>query len=641
MNSNHITLLKLLLQKNSYLTAKSIALNMNVSVRTVKNCVYQINAQYTNTIHSSRNGYTADFEKARNILQSEVEKSGKSIIPQNSSERVNYLLQRLIGTQSSINLYDLCDELYISRSTLNHELAKVTRKVQEYSLKLNNASSELSFIGLEKNKRKLLSKMIYEKNGINFADLILIKKAYPKIDIDFIRTVILEIFNTNQMYSNDYSLVNLILHITIAIDRIKNGYSNAIKISHLIHNPPNQFSIAETLTNRLEVHFDLVYTQAEIYELSLLIASRATSIDYTSLKKSNLKNYIGAKHYQIVEDLVRMIEENYSIVIDDPEFFVRFALHIENLIIRAQNNHFCKNPLAEEIKTSCPLIYDISVMMAGLIKEKTDIFINDDEIAFIAFHLGGALEVQELLNTKIKAVLFCPNYYDINTKLLTEINQSFSDDLLIANILTSESELRNLKNCELIITTMPFSTMPTIPTLKINIFSYQRSQKLLKDKLHEIKLHKEKMSFKTYLRELIMPDFFEKTDKPYTKLEALTSMSNRLMEHNYVNDSYLSELLEREKLSSTALGAFAIPHAMKMNANKTNLSVLITNTPIDWDDKKVNLVLMLCFNIQERSIFHKIFDPLTMILSEPENVKKACACSSYDEFIDMIVSLLQ
>ncbi len=641
MNSNHITLLKLLLQKNSYLTAKSIALNMNVSVRTVKNYIYQINAQYPNTIHSSRNGYTADFEKARNILQSEVEKSEKSIIPQNSSERVNYLLQRLIGTQSSINLYDLCDELYISRSTLNHELAKVTRKVQEYSLKLNNASDELSFIGLEKNKRKLLSKMIYEKNGINFADLTLIKKAYPKINIDFIRTVILEIFNTNQMYINDYSLVNLILHITIAIDRIKNGYSNAIKIPHLIHNPPNQFSIAETLTNRLEVHFDLVYTQAEIYELSLLIASRATSIDYTSLKKSNLKNYIGAKHYQIVEDLVRMIEENYSIVIDDPEFFVRFALHIENLIIRAQNNHFCKNPLAEEIKTSCPLIYDISVMMAGLIKEKTDIFINDDEIAFIAFHLGGALEVQELLNTKIKAVLFCPNYYDINTKLLSEINQSFSDDLLIANILTSESEVRNLKNCELIITTMPFSIMPTIPTLKINIFSYQRSQKLLKDKLHEIKLHKEKMSFKTYLRELITPDFFEKTDKPYTKLEALTSMSNRLMERNYVNDSYLSELLEREKLSSTALGAFAIPHAMKMTANKTNISVLITNTPIDWDDKKVNLVLMLCFNIQERSVFHKIFDPLTMILSEPENVKKAYACSSYDEFIDMIVSLLQ
>ena len=641
MNTNQLALLKLLVQKNSCMTAKTLSSRLNVSVRTVKNYVYQINARYPNTIQSSRAGYATDFQKASQILQMEIEKSEKSSIPQNSNERVNYILQRLIGTQLPVNLYDLCDELYISRSTLNHELTKVKRKIKEYNLELNNASEELSFVGSEKNKRKLLSTMVYDSTDINFADLSLIKKAYPQIDIDYIQSTILEVFNTHHMYINDYSLVNLILHIAIAIDRIQTGYSNKSAIPHMLEDTLNQYGVAEMLSKRLEVYFDLAYTQAEIYELSLLIASRATSIDYTALKKSNIKNYIGAGHYQLVKELIKTIEENYSIIIDDPEFFVRFALHIENLIIRAQNNHFCKNPLTEEIKTSCPLIYDISVMLAGLIKEKTGIFINDDEIAFIAFHLGGALEVQKLLHTKIKAVLFCPNYYDINTKLLMEINQTFSDDLHIANILTSESEIQNLKNCELIITTMPFSTLPTIPTLKINLLSYHRSYAQIKDKIHEIKLHKERTSFKTYLQELITPVFFEKTDKAFTKLEALTYMSDKLVERNYVQKTYLSELLEREKLSSTALGAFAIPHALKMNAYKTNISVLITETPINWDGKKVNLVLMLCFNIQERAIFHKIFDPLTMILSEPESVKKAYTCDSYNEFIDTIASLLK
>ena len=641
MNNNHIAVLKLLLQENTSLTAKTISSKLNVSVRTVKNYIYQINAQYPSTIHSSRDGYATDFKKASQILQKETEKNTKSGIPQNSRERVNYILHRLMSSQTPVNLYDLCEELYISLSTLNHALTLAKRKIQDFNLELKHDSSELSFSGTEANKRKLLSTMVYDSTDMNFADLSLIKKAYPHIDINFVQNSIDEIFNTSHMYINDYSLVNLILHIAIAIDRIKSGYSNQSAIPQLKEDALTQYEIAENLSNKLASKLTLAYTPAEIYELSLLIASRATSIDYTALTKSNIKDYIGAGHYQLVKELIKLIEDNYSIAIDNPEFFVRFSLHVENLLVRAQNKHFCKNPLAEEIKTSCPLIYDISVMMAGLLKEKTGIFINDDEIAFIAFHLGGALEVQKVLHTKIKAVLFCPNYYDINTKLLMNINHRFSDDLLITDILTRESELKNLKNCDLIITTIPFSFLPPIPTLKISILFNQQSQNLLKEKINAIKLLKKKKTFRAYLIELITPEFFEKTNQSFTKLEALRHMSDKLLQHNYVNESHLSDLLEREKLSSTALGAFAIPHALKMNAKKTNISVLITDTPIDWDDKKVNLVLMLCFNIQERAIFHKIFDPLTMILSEPENVKTVYACNTYNEFIDTIVSLLE
>lgn len=48
----------------------------------------------------------------------------------------------------------------------------------------------------------------------------------------------------------------------------------------------------------------------------------------------------------------------------------------------------------------------------------------------------------------------------------------------------------------------------------------------------------------------------------------------------------------------------------------------------------------MCFNKNERYIFNEIYDPITMILSEPENVKKILHAKDYEDFIQLMVSLL-
>ena len=86
-------------------------------------------------------------------------------------------------------------------------------------------------------------------------------------------------------------------------------------------------------------------------------------------------------------------------------------------MVRAQNRSFCKNPLVSEIRQSCPLIYDVSVQLSGIIREKTGITLDEDEIAYIALHLGGALETQKELANRVPAVLYCPGYYNMDSSL--------------------------------------------------------------------------------------------------------------------------------------------------------------------------------------------------------------------------------
>ena len=52
-------------------------------------------------------------------------------------------------------------------------------------------------------------------------------------------------------------------------------------------------------------------------------------------------------------------------------------------------------------------------------------------------------------------------------------------------------------------------------------------------------------------------------------------------------------------------------------------------------------VLMLCFNRDERFIFNEIFEPLTMVLSSRENVKRLVTAGDYQEFIGMLAGFME
>lgn len=374
--------------------------------------------------------------------------------------------------------------------------------------------------------------------------------------------------------------------------------------------------------------------------MTLLIISRATTIDYKSITIGNLEEFVGKDCLDLVKKLIESVNSFYYIDLSEPEFLIRFALHIRNLLVRSKNDYFSKNPLTESIKSSCPLIYDLSVNLAVEIKEYTGITINDDEIAYIAFHLGSTIEAQKSLTTKITATLYCPNYYDINQKVTDTLNQYFSNDLLIKYIVTDESELDSIQNIDLIISTIPLSKPQIIPSVLINIFVTKRDQDTLKLKLNELHKEKAKKEFKQYLQEMILPEFFERKNNLCTQTECIDYMYQKFKNKGYVNASFKEDVLEREQISSTAFGSFAIPHAMKMYANKTGINIIISDHPIQWSDKSVNLVIMMCFNKNERYMFNEIYEPITMILSESENVKKILTSKDYDEFIQNLVDLL-
>ncbi|MCB6346017.1 BglG family transcription antiterminator [Enterocloster lavalensis] len=631
-----IKLIRILSDYTEFVTASSLAANMDVSTRSIKSYIQEINSFYPDAIESSREGYRIDKQAARRIL----EESGTHI-PQSSQERIVYIINSLIKSDTSVNTYDLCDEMYVSYSTIKNDLQAVKSRLRKYDLQLNNNHDNLTVSGLEKNKRRLLSSILYDESNVNFVNLETIQNIFPEIEIELIKDSLLEIFDRFHYFVNDYSLINLVLHITIAIDRIRNRNVNTEDIHDMPPISSHEYELARNIARKIEEDFQIEYNQAEVYELALLLISRATAIDYQSITVSNLGDFITPECLALVKELISDVNSFYYIDLTEPEFLIRFALHIRNLLQRSKNNYFSRNPLTEEIKTSCPLIYDVSVCLSSIIKERTGISINDDEIAYIAFHLGSTLEAQKNLSEKVTAALYCPSYYDTNVKLTDTINRHFSSELLITNIFTEERELEKAGKSDLVLSTVPLNSVIQLPLLQISPFFTEKDVQSLRRQLTEIKTNKRRKQFREYLEYLIVPEFFERRDDLTDYDQVVRHMVGKMVSMGYVDEDFEQDIRAREQLSATAFQDFAIPHAMKMRAHKTGINVLISDTPVRWGDKQVRIVLMLCFNRDERFIFNEIFEPLTMVLSSRENVKRLVTAGDYQEFIGMLAGFME
>lgn len=617
-------------------TAAALANTLGISVRTVKNYIHNINTLMPQAISSSQKGYSISYENVTKLLD-----MTNSKIPQTSDERVFYILRLLLqcldGEQ--IDMYDLADELYVSISTLNLDLQKIRAAIAPFDLSLVTNSNQLSLCGTERNKRKLLGDILYQESNTNFLNLTSLNDKFVDIDFDFIQTIVLKTFSANHFYINDFSLNNLIVHIAISIDRIRHN-SISTQNMPLFSDEHPVMTVTSAIAGALETHFHIRYSTAERNELSLLILSRASAIDYESVTENNIRQYVGQDCLELVRHLIAMLRTYYDIDFPNTDFLIRFALHIQSLFIRFENNRFSKNPLTQNIKSSCPFIYEVAVMMASTIQQKTGIIINDDEIAYIAIHVGSMLEEQQNLRSRITAVLYCPGYYNIVQNLAAKINQAQENHLVITAVLTDEAKLALIPHTELIISILPLEKTTHIPVVQITPFFTSIDQRALFQKINALKKEKERSEFNGYLRQLFKPDLFEKVQGFHDYVECIEYMVEKLVRQGYTNPDFLSDVLEREHLSSTAFKRFAIPHALDMKAHRTAFYVVICNKPVLWGNQSVSIVIMMCFNKNDRAIFHKVFEPLTMILNETDKLKRLTNTDSYDAFIETLVSML-
>lgn len=641
MNEKQLQLIKFLIKTQEWTTATTLAEMLGVSVRTVKNYVAEWNRSYPDIIISSSNGYMAQQEQAAAALSSFQETSPS--IPQTNKERALYVVIQLLRASGPLSMLDLCDDMYISLSTLRIVLKRAKRQLSQYNLELAASGDSMEIIGDEQNRRSMLSSIIFHESNASFFDLDTIQEIFNNIDTDFAINTTNEILWDSRYYVSDFSAYNILLHIIIAIDRNLNTApsdtppANPSKAEYPDFLPAGIIQMAETLVERLEDYYGITFHHDDTLEFALLFYTRATSLALHEVDENNLEKYIGKDYVLLIQDMLNHLQDVYGIELTNPESRTSFALHVKSLMIRLQAGNVNRNPLTDSIKTSCPLIYDVAVSLSSVITEKTGIVVNDDEIAYIAFHIGNTIEMQRAYESRISVILNCPTYYNMNHDLFNRLTERFGNDIIIVDVTVSETQLDRYTNIDLILTTVPLKhNPPEIPSIQIQPFLTMADASIVERSIARIKEEKKQANFIGEIRSILLPEFYEHLNQPMTRRETIHYMCSRLHEAGFATDEYEAAVFEREQLSSTAFTNFAIPHTVNMRENKSCMYILINDEPIKWDDNDVYLVIMLCFSAADRQIFYTVFEPLSFSLLNRAVIQKILQTHSYEEFIQII-----
>jgi lichenan operon transcriptional antiterminator len=637
MKSNCTKLIKTLLDNNEWMTASSLASNLNVSERSVKNYIEEINYNENGLIASSRKGYLIDPIKAENLSD---ESSMK--LPQTSKERVVYICTKILTNDTldarRTDLYQLAEEIFVSFETIKKDMVKVKKKMMEFDLYISSASSYVTIEGSELDKRKILSNILYEEFNKNVMSFEIIEKVFPGYNLRLLQSIIIEQCKQYHYFINEYALLNLVLDIIIGIDRIKKERTFGKSRKEGKHFGIREQELARDIATKLEENFHVSYSSVELEELTIILLSHLMKMDFATLSNENIRDIVGEDCLKIVDEIRYLLKNTYFIDTNNQDFIAKFTLHIKNLLVRLENGYTAKNPLLDHIKNTCPLIFECAVGVANKIREITNYDLKEDEIAYIALHIGANLGNQKSKRKSISCIILFPQYYDFSNIMMENLKQRYGERVEIKTVITSINQIHGAEKVDLVISTIPVFENIQMEWVRITPFLSDRDFENIEDKIQKINLRKKKAGLKKHLMQISNPKFFYKNVDFKSKEEAIQFMTNIMEKEGYVNSSYYSEIFHRENQASTAFEHIAVPHAMEMDAKKTGMFVLLNEKkPIEWDKHSVSIVLMFAINKDERAIFHDVYDNLIVLLLERNNAVQVIGCNTYIDFIEAVV----
>lgn len=618
--------------KEDGVTLQEIEQQLGISGRQIRNYIQALNAQTSECFIVQKNRryqLCSDYQSYLSVFEKE------ELTPQ---KRVYKIISYLLSNGNGIDAFSLADELYISRSTLDHDIKRVKKKLDSFQLQLVSIRDQLRLEGSEIQKRRLASYMLHTENYENF----LLHQSPDYIEdtynIQEIRSELQAVFSRHHIYVNDYSMNNIVIHLLITMDRIQKGYSlheSNPDISQSI--PAAQIAVCEDIQKYVSSEFQIHILNGEFQNLLLFVSCNASAVDFSFVNRQNIRQYISEDVIRMTEDVLKKVQDFYYLNAFDDVFFTRFVIHINNLLHRVRNHYNAVNPLSSHIKRSYPLIYDMAVFIANELSMQLKISLNEDEISFIAFHLGSFFETSTENKNKLTAIYVYMDYYDMYRLNLERLQKTFHESIDFRYALSIRDYNKADLAYDLIISELALPSTDTY--IQISPFVSEEEIQSIQKHIQSCLNRKKEVEFERLLQEFSNEKLFFKTMHQDSKTALLQEFTQSVISLGYADQGFTNDVLTREKLSSTSFhNGVAIPHALHPNARKSFISFLLLDTPMLWDQDEVRIVILIGISYDQRKSFRKIFNHLVELLSRPAVIQKLANVSTYTELLRVITA---
>ncbi|MBU5266994.1 BglG family transcription antiterminator [Virgibacillus proomii] len=633
-------ILKKLMLVDSPLTGRFLANLNKVTTRTIREDIKKLDdlvkkhgAEIETVISKGYKLTIYNREYFREFLKDVVKNERKKgqIIYHLPQDREEYIIRRLSTSKGYVKLEQLADELYVSKSTVQNDLKQVKEILKEYSITVQSRPNYgLKLQGEELKLRFCMAEYIVERDKNTekqtFHSMLVSrhKKAFT-----IIHNIIIEHIIFHNISMSDISINNLLIHIVIAYERIKNG-NYVVFPSNELRQIVNQyeFAVAKKIVEDVETQLHIQFPDVETAYIAIHLLGTKMLFKPNHHDVLNEK-LIASDILIIVKKMLEKIDDEYHLGIKyDKELIIALGLHLKPAINRYKYGMNIRNPLLQDIKKKYPLAFEAAILAGLVIEEMTECKINENELGYIALHIGAAMERKSFNIEPKRCLIVCASGFGTAQLIYYKIKSEFRDSLHIVGI----TELYRIKkynsnDIDLIISSVPIEAEISIPVVQVNAIigdsDIQKISNFVKDQ----------QSIMEYFQKQFV--FLQKNLT--TKTEVLEFLFQQLKIFELVDNDYLEYVYKREKIASTVYGNLvAIPHPVTPQTDETFLTVCTLTNVIDWGDKPAQFICLLNVKRNSQEDLQPMYDLLGAIVNSETIVQQLLKANDYASFIKVL-----
>lgn len=616
--------------QKDWIVGKDLAKLLNVSDRTIRNDIAAINEFYADTMIESniRKGYRIQGEKVKRFIE-----ETKKEIPETGEER-RWLILKTLVEHNQVNIYQLADQMCISEFSLENDMNKIRKLLDNYQgLKVIRQSNMLQLSGGEREKRHLYEELISYKISGNLWNLNKVAENFMRFNLLKVKELLKDIFEEFHYQMNEVRIPTLLIHVGVILERnfachfLKEDEEQQGKYGR------EEYEISRHFFEKIGARLSLQVREAEICDFAIY------------LEHGKRKGYCEEEQLQglasdLVQHIIVEIREHFDIDFsEDCEFRLGLEVHTVSLLKRHYANVEIDHTCLEEVKRKYPLIFEMGVWVCKIMEEHLNIIISENEISFIALHLGSAYE-RANLRRKYRCLLICPHNQTVKDLCIQKIVNRFQDRMEIVGCMSYfEESLIREKNLDLILTTQPVAHALDIETTEISMFFAHTDEAAVFQTLNRLDQIRYRNNFQFFILNLIREEFFTANMAVEEPEKIISDMCDKLYARGYVKENFKEGVLKRERLSPTSFfHGFAIPHNMSHQETiHSAISTAILKQPVQWGSYEVRFVLLLAITEENRNFLKIFFDWLDDIVSNPEKFARLLEVQDYQSFVNTLL----
>jgi transcriptional antiterminator len=597
------------LLQNETLPQDELARRFDVSTRTVRtdiNVLNELLAEHGACLVLNRGaGYQLKINDALRYTQLLQQSPSHLRVPRTSPERVHYLLTRFLTSAFSLKLEDLADEWFVSRNTLQSDMAEVREWLSRYQLTIETRPRYgMKLFGREEAMRTCLTDLLYQVAQEDSDSPLLRLEALNSGMLDTLQPLLQQCLSRFNIRLTDEGEFYLRLYCAVAVRRIGEGY------------PLTDFAAED-------VDDEVRHAARHIVSLMRPITGKAIS----PAEEAWLCVHIAARRVEdgaasaispddgdsLVDYILSYINTHYNFNLqNDPQLRADLLTHIKTMITRVRYQIHIPNPLLSNIKQHYPMAWDVTLAAVSSWGKYTPYTISENEVGFLVLHIGVGLERHYNVGYQRhpQILLVCDTGNSTVRMIEAMLLRKYPQIVVSNTISLREYELKESVEEDFVISTVRLSDKDK-PVVVMSPFPTEYQ-------LEQIG----KLVLLDRTRPYMLEKFFDAShflilDQPMDRSDLFRQLCDELEQEGMVDETFYPSVEEREAIVSTMLGeGIALPHSLGLLAKKTCVYTVLAPKGIAWGDETAYVIFLLAISKTEYEEAMAIYDLFVTFMRE-------------------------